>query len=457
MCSYASYRGRTVLRNLLLLVALGSSVLLACPASADEGGMSLFISRLWGPVLWGPVETEVLTTLSDQVRAGAQSALEGSPHEVMTRENLSLISSRSGEELTDLDMSDLGEIELARKIGAAWVVSGQIAQVGESLTLTLKLHSTADRGRFLASRILPAKGPEELLKLLPKTAEELVRDGLGLAAANPEPGSFVRSLPLRTPDRGEVELTAAEQGGWQVMQVRLHCSNDESPAAAEQRAARAGRLAFLHQSLGGDPSTPRVLHSEASATLVQRGRDTPAVALLVSDGRVETRQREAEHGGGYWLHRRSVVRLFDGLPAREGGLNVAITLGRERLVHGDEQTFVVRSSTALKLLVLSLSEAGTSWLLPGPGGVAAEIAAGGELAFPTPAMKKRGLTLQVGLPDGQRQADEAVLVVGIEPGRSDAITAISGKVGLRDLFGALYRLPADSWGFAAAGYRIEAR
>ena len=399
---------------ILQLTALGSGVLLPCPVHAEEDGRSLAILELSGPL-----SDQVLASLSDQVRAAGAR----------------------------------GEIDYAKRIGAAWFVSGQIAQVGGSLTLTLKIHAT-DEGNFLASRTLPAERPEELLERLPETAADLVRDGLGLAVAE-EPGSILRSLPLRAPDGGEVELTAPQKGGWHVMQVRLQCSNDESPSAAEKRAALAGRLALLHQTLGGDASPPRVLHSGASATLVQRSEGKAAAALLVSNGRVETSQREVEHGGGYWLHRRSGVRLFDGLPARKAGLDLGITLEQSRLAHGDILGFRVRSSRPVKLLVLSLSKAGTSWLLPGPGGEAPGISSGEELTFPTPGMKEHGLTLQVGLPKGQQQADEAVLVVGIDPRHSDSVSLLAGTAGLRGLFDALSALPAGSWGFAAAAYHIE--
>ena len=396
-----------------------------------------------------------LDLLTDAIRSAALDVLPSATYTVMTRDNMLVMLEDMG--LSTECVQGNCEVETGRNIGAKLVVAGSVTDVEGTHIVSIKLYDCAS-GSLLAAEESRGQGQLALLDTVKKSSRTLFQKVMTEPAA---PAPFVSSLLLQAPDRGEVELTAQEgsshtqERGWGIMQVRLQCSNDESPTVAGQRAARAGRLAFLHQALGVNAGTLQVLHSDVSVTLAQRSEGSNDLALAVNDGNVETKQQEAEHGGGYWLHRRSGVRLFDGLAARAAGLDLGITLERSRLAHGDMLSFRVRSSRSLKLFVLSLSQAGTSWLLPGPGGEAAAIVSGAELAFPTPFMKENDLTLQVGLSKGEKQANEAVLVLGVDPRHSGVLATLAASAELPGLFDALSELPAGSWGFAAASYRIE--
>lgn len=440
---------RPVLRlvvSLLIVIVLGAPALLL----AAESSRSVAIIRLRGPL-----EPQVLTTLTDQVAGGVRTALEGTSHTVMTPENLGILSSRSDDELAAIDAAGQSDVELGRSLGAAWVVSGHVARIGETWAAVLKVHATVD-GHFLASLTLPAEQVSELVSRLGESAATLVRDALELAAPEEEVGSLSRSFPLQSPAEGEVQLGALRAGEWRAMEVRLRCSNDESPSDSAARAALVGRLTVLEQLFGGGKTPLQVLYKSDDAVLV-RARSTGRVAVMISDGTIKLGQRQAEHGGGYWLRHGSVVRLLDSSAARAPGLELSMTIGRPVLVDGDLLSFEVHSSQAAVLLALSLSEGEMTWLVPGPGGAAVAVDPSEDVRFPTPEMRRAGLNFQVGLPEGTRQADEVVLVLGVASAQAEAIRTLVGFRTLSGLLRALSELPPSSWGLTAAGYHIDAR
>jgi hypothetical protein len=95
--------------------------------------------------------------------------------------------------------------------------------------------------------------------------------------------------------------------------------------------------------------------------------------------------------------------------------------------------------------------------------------AGEWLRFPDAELKQRGVRLVAQVPDGQRSAKEALVVVALRGDRSlDGLIPASGKVFrdsdaqgagrlLAELLAPLAELPSDAWAFDQVVYEVLAR
>ncbi len=103
---------------------------------------------------------------------------------VMTRESTEALLQANGKTMSDC--TGECEIEIGRKLGADFIVSGRIAQVGKRLFLTMRLFSTAD-GRLLQSADARGTNIDELVDQADAALAKLVST-LGGGAA-PATGS----------------------------------------------------------------------------------------------------------------------------------------------------------------------------------------------------------------------------------------------------------------------------
>ncbi len=118
---------------LALLLGLSSG-----PAMA-EGEPRIAVLELKGKLPRGQ-----LSVMSDKVRAGVLSALAGTDYVVMSRENMAMLIRDMG-----LDCESAQgecEVETGRNIGAAYVVSGSVEDMGGLLLCTIKIHDTKRGG-----------------------------------------------------------------------------------------------------------------------------------------------------------------------------------------------------------------------------------------------------------------------------------------------------------------------
>ena len=79
------------------------------------------------------------------------------------------------------------ELEVGRKLGADYVVSGRIAQVGTRLSLTLRLHGTLE-GRLVKSASALGKGVDELVDGSDAAIESVLKPLRASAGAGPSAG-----------------------------------------------------------------------------------------------------------------------------------------------------------------------------------------------------------------------------------------------------------------------------
>ena len=130
--------------------------------------------------------------LSDRVRAAVLADVPAM--KVMTRENLLVLLEASGRRLEDCEGEC--EIDTGRRIGADYVVSGDILRFGTSIKVNLRLHETAG-GSMLSGVVASGKTADELDANLAKAVAELMKP-FGPAAAEPTVRGFVPppALPI---------------------------------------------------------------------------------------------------------------------------------------------------------------------------------------------------------------------------------------------------------------------
>jgi hypothetical protein len=129
----------------------------------------------------GPeTEAALLGLLSDGVRGGVLDAtkgrvVDGEPIQVITRENMASMLEEMGEDFNTCQ--DECEVGLGRKIGADYVLSGEVVRVGSLFVLNIKLHETINGG-LLAVETFRADDEGELMDGSRSLGAEAIGAGL---------------------------------------------------------------------------------------------------------------------------------------------------------------------------------------------------------------------------------------------------------------------------------------
>jgi TolB-like protein len=126
--------------------------------------------------LQGELPTSSLMLLSDKVRAGVLDAIQGRNIVVMSRENMAVLAKDMGLDLSCIEGAC--EVETGRNIGAAYVVSGGITQMGGIWLCTVKIHQTQS-GALLATGDTEAESPLSLRNEIPPLVARLVSKAFG--------------------------------------------------------------------------------------------------------------------------------------------------------------------------------------------------------------------------------------------------------------------------------------
>jgi TolB-like protein len=133
-------RTRSVLAGIALLVLSG-----LWAATAHASAVKLAVLELRNDAGLSAAEMAYLT---DRVRGDASQALPSSAYLVMTRESIQELLP-PGVKLVDC-LSSQCEVEVGRKIGADYIVTGEILKFGDELRMNLKVHHCVS-GAFLGS------------------------------------------------------------------------------------------------------------------------------------------------------------------------------------------------------------------------------------------------------------------------------------------------------------------
>lgn len=161
-------------RAVRLLLAAAVSVLAALPAAAAERIAVLDFTGSGG--------AEILRAAADRARAAALEPARRVGYSVMTRESTALVLEQMGGACADAQC----ELEMARTVGAALVVTGEIRRLGTSFLGDLKLHDV-EKGTLLAVESYAGKDEVDLLAETATAADRLLSTGLQRFFAKPIP------------------------------------------------------------------------------------------------------------------------------------------------------------------------------------------------------------------------------------------------------------------------------
>ncbi len=178
---------------------------------------------------------------------------------VMTRETTEALLTADGKKLSDCQGAC--EIEMGRKLGADYIISGRIAQIGSWTTLALRLFSTAD-GQLVETAEARAKTEDELLD---KTDQAL--------------GALTATLGSHSGQKA-ADTKAEEQ---KIADERAAARKAADAKAAEQKAAEQ-RLAdekAAAQKVAEEKAAAQKLADEKTAA--QKAADEKAAAQKASD------------------------------------------------------------------------------------------------------------------------------------------------------------------------------
>ena len=120
------------------------------------------------------IDTNILHKLSDQSRIASSNTLPTDQFHVITRESMLEMLKDMGKDSSCL--TGKCEIEIARNIGADYVITGNILKIEDVYFLTLKLHDS-DTGQLLVGKEVKSESFLDLVRLCQTSSEELIRTG----------------------------------------------------------------------------------------------------------------------------------------------------------------------------------------------------------------------------------------------------------------------------------------
>ncbi len=219
-----------------LLIPLVPLVLLSaifCVPGAAAASERLAVLELYNPA---KLEQQAVDYLTDRVRAATLATL-GERVKVLTRENLvALLPPQT--DLADCAGADC-EIETGRRVGAGYVISGELVRLDATLKLSLKLHATGD-GSLLSAEAASGDDADGLDSALAAVVARLVRPVMRRTPTPifnaPVPLPAVPTVsatvgPLATVGFADVDLTLLD-----ALQT-AHRLEARADAAAVERAA----------------------------------------------------------------------------------------------------------------------------------------------------------------------------------------------------------------------------
>ncbi|MBS2024902.1 MAG: hypothetical protein JST92_21095 [Deltaproteobacteria bacterium] len=156
---------------------------------------------------------------------------------VMTRETTEALLTADGKKLSDCQGAC--EIEMGRKLGADYIISGRIAQIGSWTTLALRLFSTAD-GQLVETAEARAKTEDELLDKTDQALGALTAtlgSHSGQKAADEkaeQKAAEAKAAEARAAEQKALDAKAAEQ---KVAEQKLADEKAAAQRAADEKAA----------------------------------------------------------------------------------------------------------------------------------------------------------------------------------------------------------------------------
>jgi formylglycine-generating enzyme required for sulfatase activity len=178
-----------------------------------------------------------LSVMSDKVRSGVLLAMQGKDYVVMSRENMAVLLKDMGLDCDSVEGEC--EVETGRNIGAAYVVSGAVEDVGGGLLLvSLKVHDTAS-GALKATGDVRGTEVIQLIDKLPGTVAQVMARAFGDRSLIPMAPAPVSG---GAPAQAQFNLNFGSGGG---LGVQAKLKEQQCVRQSEQKGsqARAARLA----------------------------------------------------------------------------------------------------------------------------------------------------------------------------------------------------------------------
>ncbi len=173
--------------NRSVLFAAALLLALAAPSAADGPKPRIAVLPFTGTRL----DEDSLGVLADQVRSVAPELARSRGYIVMTQESMAVLMKEMGTVCTGQEEC---EVERARSIGAALVVSGDVRLFGKTLVLGMRMHDTKT-GELLAARDVRGGNSQALLKGIDGAARQLLE--VGLAREGPNPGEAADAMAAK--------------------------------------------------------------------------------------------------------------------------------------------------------------------------------------------------------------------------------------------------------------------
>ena len=182
--------------------------------------------------LKGTLPRGQLSVMSDKVREGVLRSMGRQDYVVMSRENMAMLLRDMGLDCESAEGEC--EVETGRNIGAAYVVSGSVEDVGGGLWLaSVKVHDT-ETGALLATGDVRGKQAIELIDQLPATVMHVMARAFGEEAQG-----AVQPAPAvgNTPAQAQMNLDFGGSAGGLGVEAKLKAQ--ECSRQAEQKGSRA--------------------------------------------------------------------------------------------------------------------------------------------------------------------------------------------------------------------------
>jgi TolB-like protein len=180
------------------ILTIVTTVLCMVPVTAAAGDGTPQLDQADHPrvavlELRGKLSRGQLAVMSDKVRGGVLAAVAGKSFVVMSRENMAILLKAQGKTCEGV----LGscEVETGRNIGAAYVVSGSVEDMGSGLMLVLlKVHNT-ETGALTGAGDVRGTQVIELIDKLPRISMQIMTETLRRHA--PAPAPMARAQPVQ--------------------------------------------------------------------------------------------------------------------------------------------------------------------------------------------------------------------------------------------------------------------
>src|SRR5712692_2916351 len=149
-------------------LGLAFAIFVSLPAVAAQHIAVLELKNRLPPKMREQFPAEYFT---DQIREGALHVVDPDKLQIISRENLLVLLKASGKTLEECEGEC--EVETGKRIGADFVISGELVLVGATVKASLKLHDTHE-GNLLSAVTAGGRTAEDLDKSLGESLNALL-------------------------------------------------------------------------------------------------------------------------------------------------------------------------------------------------------------------------------------------------------------------------------------------